>query len=253
MAELADCSEFQENIDAPAYIAGGHHSLIVRAHNGWRPDHKWPGRRDYLRGQPFTSLGWYQYLEDGIDAAKQARDFIAAVGTLRANEYAILDHEEGAGNQINRANAWFAIVDAWAGFPATLYAGLSFCRDHLGGWERWAGRPRWLAAYQAAEPRDAHELWQNTDRARFPGLNGPVDGNIFHGSDLELLKTMRPGAAPAPASSPTAAVLGSRVLAQNRDGRLEEFVEAADGTISHRWQSRPDGPWNAGWEGLGRP
>src|SRR5438270_7765831 len=119
---LADISEFQENIDAPPYLAAGHTCLIVRAHNGWRPDHKWPARRDYLRKFPFDALGFYQYLVQGRSSLDQAREFIATVGGLRPNEFVILDHEEGAGNQVPRAEAWFSVVDAHYGMPSTLYA-----------------------------------------------------------------------------------------------------------------------------------
>ena len=96
---LADCSEFQDSIDAPAYLAAGHTTLIVRAHSGYRPDKKWRERRDYLRGFPFTCLGFYQYIVPGRDPAEQARDFIATVGPLRANEFPVGDLEEGAGSR----------------------------------------------------------------------------------------------------------------------------------------------------------
>jgi GH25 family lysozyme M1 (1,4-beta-N-acetylmuramidase) len=152
-----------------------------------------------VRGFPFAAIGYYQYLESARDAAQQAREFAAAVGDLRSNEFVVLDHEEGSGNQRPRAQAWFAVVDARYGFRATLYAGRYFCNTNLGGWASWAGRPRWLAAYQSVEPPDPHELWQNTDKARFPGLAGAVDGNLFHGTDQEFLGKMRPGAqAPTP-------------------------------------------------------
>ena len=198
---LADVSEWQPNIDAAAYLAGGYRTLIVRAHSGYRPDKMMPARRDYLRGFPFAALGYYQYLAHDRDAAQQARELVSTVGPLRANEFLVLDHEEGAGNQIARADAWFAVVDQAIGFKATLYAGYFYCRDHLGGWGRWANRPRWLAAYSTVEPGDPHELWQNTDAARFPGLSGTVDGNIFHGDERRFAAVFTAGrgtVAPAP-------------------------------------------------------
>src|SRR5437660_5835268 len=223
---MADVSEFQENIDAPAYLAGGHACLIVRAHNGYRKDNLWPGRRDYLRQHRFVALGFYQYLAASRDAAGQARAMLDCVGPLRANEFLICDLEEGVGDQTPRAQAWFAVVDEAQGFPAMLYSGLSFCRDHLGGWGRWASRPRWLAAYQATKPSDPHDLWQHTDSAQFPGLAGGVDGNLFPGTDQEFLRMARLGArpAPAPAAGPDVVDLAAKTVIQNRDGRLEEVV-----------------------------
>jgi GH25 family lysozyme M1 (1,4-beta-N-acetylmuramidase) len=211
---LADISEHQSNFDAPPYIAGGHTCVIVRAHNGNRPDKIWPARRDYVRRFKFDSVGYYQYLVESRDAAIQAREFCACVGPLRDNEYLILDLEEGGGNQTPRADAWFRVVDPVQGFPATLYASLYFCRDKLGGWGRWAGRPRWIAAYSSREPTDPHELWQNTDAAHFPGLAGGVDGNIFHGSGTDMARTMRRGSKvakpPAPPPPPSDHPTGMR-------------------------------------------
>jgi len=253
MAEtrLADISEFQANIDAPQYLTSSK-CLIVRAHNGYRPDNKWPARRDYLRGFPFTALGWYQYLAKGRDAATQAREFIAAVGALKENEFVILDHEEGLGNQTPRAEAWFAVVDKHYGFPASLYAGAYFGNANLGGWARWK-RPRWIAAYQAGEPSYPHEWWQYTDAARFPGLAGGVDGSLFHGTDIEFLHKVRPGAAAPPADGGVSnmAILGTSTAVLNKDGRAEEFVVVGSG-VSHRWQTKPGGSWSD-WSSFGAP
>jgi len=247
---LADISEFQPSLDARAYIGGGYSCIIIRAHNGYRNDKIWPARRDYVRQYPFTAIGYYQYLVSSRSSGDQAREFISSIGDLRHNEFVILDHEEGAGDQTPRAESWFAIVDAQYGFPSTLYSGQSYCNTNLGGWDRWRGRPRWLAAYQAIEPRDAHELWQNTDSAHFPGLPSAVDGNIFHGTEREFLRKMRP-TAPQVATGPDIADLASKTVIQNKDGRLEEFVVSKD-TIWHQWQDKPNGTWSE-WASLGTP
>lgn len=207
---LADISEFQSNLDADAYIGGGYRCIIIRAHNGSRPDKLWPARRDYVRSKPFTAVGYYQYLQKGRDAAQQAREFVNTVGPLRGNEFAICDLEEGTGSQIARAEAWFAVVDAAYGMRAMLYAGESFFRSNLGGSGRWSGRPRWIAAYRSSEPTDPHELWQCTgdglglsQYGRFPGLAGSgLDGSIFHGTDQQFLQAVRGGAAPPPPPAP---------------------------------------------------
>jgi lysozyme len=251
---MADVSEFQENIDARTYISSGHSCLLVRAHNGWRADHKWPARRAYLRRYPFTCLGFYQYLVSSRDAAQQAREFIDCVGALRENEFVVLDLEEGAGNQIARAEAWFAVVDGWWGHRATLYSGLSFCRDHLGGWERWK-RPRWLAAYQSAEPRDQHELWQYTDSARFNGLDGAVDGNIYRGTQERFCAVFTQHDTPVAPSPPNVSEARrsaqSSVCVLKRSGERELFVETRAGVVWHRWTK--NGRWTSSWSSLGLP
>jgi GH25 family lysozyme M1 (1,4-beta-N-acetylmuramidase) len=190
---VADISEHQPNIDGAAFLAGGCSCLIVRAHNGNRKDNIWPARRDYLRGLKFNALGWYQYVVSSRDAAQQARDFCATVGSLRPNEFVVCDSEEGSGSQVARIQAWFDVVDEHYGQPSVLYASESWFRERLGGVGRWSGRPRWIAAYRSTEPTDPHELWQNTDKASFPGVAGGVDGSLFRGTAQDFLRVMRGG------------------------------------------------------------
>jgi GH25 family lysozyme M1 (1,4-beta-N-acetylmuramidase) len=250
---LADISEFQANFDAPVYLAGGYKCIIVRAHNGYRPDHKWPQRRDYVRRHPFIAVGYYQYLAHDRDAAQQAREFIGAVGNLAPNEFPILDLEEGSGNQTVRANAWFKVVDPWFGSLATLYAGLSFGKSNLGGWSHWSPRTRWIAAYQSREPSDPHELWQNTSSAHFPGLTGGVDGNIFHGTAQQFLRTFRHVSTPTPSPGPAHSQAQSQVTVLKHDGRIETFVEKASGEVVHQWQVKENDGWQSSWSSLGNP
>ena len=199
---IADISEFQANIDAPTYLKENQ-CLISRVHNGNRPDNMMPGRRDYLRGQTFTGLGWYQYLVASRDPADQAHDFINTVGGLRSNEWPILDLEEGSGDQTARAAEWFGVVDKWAGFPAMLYSGDSFMTDQLGGSAHWTGRPVWIAAYAPAEPSQAHTLWQYSESASFAGIaGGGCDASVHHDTASEFIKAVRGGRAPTPAPTP---------------------------------------------------
>ena len=210
MLTFADLSEFQKAFGADAYIKGGYRVIIVRAHNGYRQDNQWPARRDYVRAKPFAAVGYYQYIAKDRDAASQARDFTASIGRLAPNEFPIGDLEEGAGDQTARADAWFRVVDQWAGFKASLYTGKSFLQTNLGGTARWGSRPLWLASYLGSYQADmtqyppGAEFWQYTDRARFPGLVGGVDGSVFPGSLEQFLPTVRPGRpAPGPKPKPT--------------------------------------------------
>jgi lysozyme len=251
---LADISEWQSSIDAPAYIAGGHKSIVVRAHSGHRADKCWPQRRDYLRSQPLVALGFYQYMVASRDAAQQAREFVDCVGALRGNEFAVLDSEEGSGSQISRCEAWFAVVDRAYGLPSALYASDAWFRDKLGGSARWSNRARWVAAYPSSYTPSptaeaklvAHELWQFSDRERFPGLAGGVDGNIYHGTDQQFLAAMRRGdVEPPPEPEDYVAI----TAAQNAGQSLHVFVEAKDGSIWYTYQSKGKTAWNGGQAG----
>jgi hypothetical protein len=259
---LADVSEFQENVDAPPYLGAGHTCLIVRAHNGWRPDNRWPARRDYLRRFQFAALGFYQYLVAGRSSTDQADDFIAAVGDLRLNEFVVLDHEEGSGAQVPRAEAWFRVVDAHYGKSSTLYSGESFGDTELGGWTHWT-RPKWMAAYQGVQPTEPHDLWQNTDRGVFPGI-GTCDGNIFNGTVQEFTQTFCHVTGPTPSHPPLPKPMKEGTMieaAVKPDGRIELFYEADDGEVLHTWQSQPNAGWAgaekgkryAGWQSMGKP
>lgn len=259
---LADVSEFQESIDADAYIRSGHGAIICRVHNGYRKDNAVPGRIAYLRSKPFVALGWYQYLATDRDPTQQAHEFTATVGTLRPNEFPVLDHEKGAGNQTRHAEAWFRVVDPWAGFQASLYSGRVFLRDQLGGTAHWGARPLWIADYvdytsaRRNEPEGC-DWWQYTDRARFPGMPGGVDGSVFRGSAHQFLTRVRPGATSPIPTPPEGTV--ALAVATMKDGRFEVFVEDKGGQIWHAWQSK-EGGWagakpgqNAAWYSLGTP
>ena len=221
-------------------------------------------RRDYLRSKPFVALGWYQYLVASRDPAAQAREFIATVGSLRPNEFPILDLEEGSGDQTQRAETWFKVVDAWARFQASLYSGKSFIDNQLGGPGRWGQRPLWIADYPssytanpALEPKRA-DWWQYTNRARFPGIPGGVDGSIFHGTAQQFLTRVKPGAPPSPHPI-TEEDMVTAVVKQN--GAIEVFVEKSSGEVFHTWQNGPNTSWwgaeagkrNAAWQSLGTP
>lgn len=256
---FADISEWQSSFDADAYLKGGHKVVIVRAHSGYKPDKMMPARRDYVRSKPFDSVGYYIYLAKDRDAAQQAREFISVIGQLRGNEFAALDLEEGAGNQVPRAEAFFKVTDPWAKMLTTLYSGSSMLNSQLGGTARWGKRPLWIAAYPgsytpnpAVEPKGA-TWWQYSDRERFPGLSGAVDGNIFHGTAAEHCAAARGGAAapaPAPAPKPASSALASVV---KPNGAIEVFEETASGEVLHKWQTKENGGWVKSWQSLGKP
>lgn len=248
----ADISEFQESVDATAYRAAGHQCIICRAHNGFRLDKMWPGRRDYLRAHNFTALGFYLYLVAGRDPASQAHDFCMAVGSLRANEYMIVDHEEGAGDQSGRCQSALSVVDQWAGQPTMLYAGEAFLRDQLGGAGHYRGRPIWIAAYRSSEPTTPHTLWQFTDKHRFAGIAGLCDASLYHGLPMEYLGAVRTGhVSPGPLPPFITIPEDSNMItaATSADGNLHVFQEMPDHSIWYTWQRKGENTWNGGVKG----
>jgi GH25 family lysozyme M1 (1,4-beta-N-acetylmuramidase) len=257
---MADVSEWQSNVDAPAYLNAGHKCIIARAYSGYRADKTFPGRRDYLRKYAFTGIGYYCYLASDVDPKTQANGFINAVGQLKDNEWAILDVEEGSGSQTSRAQAWFDVVDKWAGFQSMLYASLYFFRDQLSGVGHWGSRPIWIAAYSSSEPSDHHDLWQFSDSYHFDGI-GSCDGNLAHKTADDFIKQVRGGQAPTPSPTPEPITEEDMIAAVvKKNGALEVFVEKDDGRVYHTWQQAENGKWYSadggktiGWQAMGKP
>ena len=258
---FSDISQWQPTFDADPYLVAGHPVIICRAlSKDDGPDTTMPERRDYVRRFNFDAVGYYNRLNAERDPAQQAREFIDVVGELRDNEFPILDLEDGTGNQVPRAEAWFDVVDDWAGFMASLYSGAYFMRDNLGGTARWGKRPLWVADYTDSGKPNMNEAtlpdllatcdwWQFSCTHHFPGLPNGVDANIFYGTGQEFLARVRPGAATGSGFA-TSNEGGPVVL--NHDGRIEVF--AADGEVWHRWQGKPGQAFNeTGWASLGQP
>jgi hypothetical protein len=104
--------------------------------------------------------------------------------------------------------------------------------DHIGehyGWaKKWSDAPsewwhlKWLEGH-----------WTGPDPGPYASQQPPPQALIINfppGGDLVALAVM-----------------------QNKDGRLELFVEKDDGSVSHLWQTTPNGKWNGKWESLGKP
>lgn len=250
---FADISEFQDNANLRAYYAAGYRVLIIRSHNGYRTDHMMPQRLAAVRAIPFTVVGIYQYIVKDRRAETQAQEFIAQIGKLRPNEFPIGDYEEASTtNNRNRAEAWFNVVDKWAGFKSTLYSGDSFLTNTLGGARSWPGRPIWIAAYRSNEPTQRHTFWQYTSTGHFQGLGSPIDGNVFHGIAPELLRAVRGTAKPVPPPKPKQPE-ESLVSLVTPKGTIETFVETPSGEVLHRWQKEANDGWVEKWSTLGTP
>lgn len=263
---FADISEHQEAFDPVAYRRAGNEVIIVRVHNGYRPDKFMPGRVAAVRAVPFLAIGYYLYLAASRDAAGQAREACDTVGRVRDNEFLICDHEEGTGSQVARCEAALGVMDRHQGFPATLYASTSFFDEHLGGRARWR-RPRWMASYLYSYSADMSQypagatFWQYSDRGHFAGLPGPVDASIFPGAAREFLPAVRSGAPLAPTPLPKGATMADLVAVLKANKAIELFVMDKDGTVWHTWQTGEGSGWagaqagkrNAAWYSLGAP
>jgi len=206
---LPDVSEFQADVEWEEVVKFNGGAAIVRAlYGASHVDVMWAkGRRAAAHKAGAKVLGIYQYLVQGEDALAQAEAFVRTVGTLERGEFAVLDLEEGAGDQSERAKTWFEHVDAHLSYPgyagAWLYSGKAFMDAHLSEFVAHSSRHLWIADY-GVQPGDRHSLWQHTDgtiavpddwHEHWPGI-GRCDCSIFSGS-LEQLHALTCGQAAA--------------------------------------------------------
>lgn len=198
MLHLADISEFQGTIDWPIY-GQSRPAVIVRAHNGARPDRQWAANRDGSRAN-VRIRGFYQYLSKSTTPETQAAGFCNTIGDLRPGEFVAIDVEEGSGSQVARAQAWMSVVDQRLGTVSWLYSGEAFARAHLGSLVPFSARNKWIANYRTRPPDLPFTLWQHTDAERHPGVRNPCDCSIFMGSVDDLARIV--GVVPSPQPSP---------------------------------------------------
>lgn len=203
---MADVNEFHVVSDAAAY-AGWSPAIILRAHNGMREDHSYATSRTAVQAEPgIRIVGHYGYVMAGIDAGQQGRDFANIIthrGGLPPGHFISWDIEEGTGDQAARAMAWLAAAHGILHEQAAAdfgYSGAYFWGSHL----RSVGNVhRWIAAY-GPQPAMSQTLWQFTDKQPVPGVDGPCDCSIFHGTADDFLSLIAPPvvAPPAPAPRP---------------------------------------------------
>jgi GH25 family lysozyme M1 (1,4-beta-N-acetylmuramidase) len=202
---LPDISEYQPNanLDGIKVMNGG--AVILRAAYGaGHPDAAFAKHRAAAAAAGFSFVGIYQYLVAGQDAAAQAEAFCRITGKLAPHETAILDLEEGTGNQAVRAAIWLTYVDNAVGRAAWpldcrswVYSGEDYAETH--GLAELFASPRrtWVAAYGDTEPSLGHTLWQCTDGTTGPHVTnwpgaGNCDTNLYHGTLAQLAATIVP-------------------------------------------------------------
>jgi GH25 family lysozyme M1 (1,4-beta-N-acetylmuramidase) len=205
MLHLPDVSEFQPRVDWAQVAKANGGAAVVRALYGANHvDKAWynGARRADAHAKGIRALGIYQYLVKSQDPVLQAQAFVGLVGSLQPGEFAVLDLEEGDGDQSARAQAWLDHVDGELTYPgyagAWLYSGQSFFKEHGLMPIAQSARHTWVAAYVQHEPTDVqHTLWQHTDKEAWPGI-GTCDCSIFGGDLAGLLAKI---AAPPPAAA----------------------------------------------------
>ena len=159
--------------------------------------------------------GAYQYFRPEESAIAQADLLIAAIRRDPGELPPVIDVETDGGKppaQLEaRVRAWVDRVRAQLRVEPIVYTGPDFWRERVGGADL-TGQPLWLAHYTGACPSvpwpwTRWTFWQHTDRGAVPGIDGPVDMNLFAGDYLALEELARRSRLPelASASAPVPA------------------------------------------------
>jgi GH25 family lysozyme M1 (1,4-beta-N-acetylmuramidase) len=153
-------------------------------------------------GLPVVS---YHFLKHG-NVGLQMLHYLDTVAPKRG-ERMIIDYEDQASTLADLELAVQTLLGSGLGLQVTVYGGGELKNDVRGHNDVLAKTSLWLAQY-GPEPRWPKEtwanwtLWQTTDKAQVPGISAPVDGNVFNGTNENLVKWLRPAAQPVPVPIP---------------------------------------------------
>lgn len=166
--------------------------VMIKATEGAdRVDSKFEYNFKQAREYGFTR-GVYHYYSTQSSAKKQAEHFIKTVCLQNGDLPPVLDVEQKPGNQTNEefqrsVLEWLNRVEAHYRVKPILYTYYKFKMDYLND-TIFNQYPYWIAHYyvDSLAYRGPWKFWQHTDAGSLPGINGPVDFNIYNGSYYDL-------------------------------------------------------------------
>lgn len=138
--------------------------------------------------------GAYHFYRPGVNAEKQANNFINTANLQPGDLAPVLDIEttDGASEKqiVEGISKWLQLVEKKYNVKPIIYTNASFYTRYLG--EAFDNHPLWVAHYFAPEgPRINRpwQFWQHSEKGRVNGIKGFVDFNVFYGNkgDLEEL------------------------------------------------------------------
>lgn len=212
-----DVSYYQDTIDWKQVRRAGVRFAFIRVSDGTTvPDslfaQNWGAARraGVLRGA-------YQYFRPDQSATAQADLVIAAVKRDRGELPPVIDVETDGGKRPAELaagiRAWVERVRTELRVEPIVYTGPDFWRERVGGADL-TSQPLWLAHYTPScptipSPWMRWTFWQHTDRGAVPGIDKPVDLNLFAGDYFALEELGRRSRLGAP-GEPAAARAGLR-------------------------------------------
>jgi lysozyme len=139
--------------------------------------------------------GSYHFARPGSgpgDAAAQANTFATAtIGSPAPTLAPVLDLEDSGGLSPDQLQGWvrefLGVLKARTGRDAVIYTYPNFWRNAMGDTAEFADHPLWIADYNGGSGPDVPggwgtwTIWQTTSEGDVPGVEGPVDRNVFNG------------------------------------------------------------------------
>jgi lysozyme len=185
-----DVSYYQETIDWQRVRRAGIRFAFIRLSDGVavrdpRFATNWAEAR-----RAGVVRGAYQYFHPDQSVTAQADLMIAAMHDRNPDDLPpVIDIEIDAGLPAPvvaaRAQAWIDRVRTTLGVEPIVYTGSDLWRN--GGAGALAAQPLWLAHYTQGcptlpAPWTHWTFWQHTERGAIPGIEGPVDLDVFAGT-----------------------------------------------------------------------
>jgi lysozyme len=192
-----DVSYYQESIEWRRVRRAGMRFAFIRVSDGVTVEDprfakNWSGakRAGMLRGA-------YQHFRPEESATAQADLLVAAIARDPGELPPVIDVEVDGGKSpdqvADRVRTWVARVRSQLGVEPIIYTGPEFWRERVGGADL-SSQPLWVAHYTrncptVPPPWTTWTFWQHTDSGQVPGIEGPVDLDVFAGTldDLEDL------------------------------------------------------------------
>jgi lysozyme len=216
---VLDISHYQPEPDWAALKAAGIVGIIMKATEGQTYVDETFARRYGAAIDAGLAVSSYHFLRPGSIAA-QISHYLKTVDP-EPGERVCLDHEDPGVSLADLASAVEAINAADPSLQVTIYSG-HIIKQQLGdGYDDvLATTSLWIAQYTLNAAPDwpsgtwpVWSLWQYTDKAEVPGIEGNVDGNRFNGSAEQCLAWFGPsqGVVPEPESWPETQVVTMRL------------------------------------------
>lgn len=141
-------------------------------------------------------VGTYHYARPAGDARAQAAHYAATLATAPHNSLPpVLDIEVDEGLSPGQLQAWVGTflseTERLTGRTPMVYTYRYFWRERLNDTNAFTRYPLWLAAYQNTVPETVGgwnnlTFWQRSDAGNVAGIDGPVDLNLFNGTNAQL-------------------------------------------------------------------